>query len=97
MVTDEGCGVVFEGAYQLIRDALEANLDEVVLKAVLKLIPRPAQPAYSQRFLGNRPCDVVPRRGRRTYAIIYALYGVRASTKLRSGPESGPYGKCLHL
>jgi len=70
VVTDEGCGVVFEGAYQLIRDALEANLDEVVLKAVLKLIPRPAQPAYSQRFLGNTTCDVVPRRGHSTRGFI---------------------------
>jgi len=44
-------------------DASGANLDEVVLKAVPKLVPRPAQHAYYQRFLGNRPCDVVPRRG----------------------------------
>ena len=34
MVVNEGCDVVLEGAYELIRDASEANLDEVVLKAV---------------------------------------------------------------
>ena len=70
MVVNEGRDVVLEGAYKLIRAASEANLDEVVLKAVPKLVPRPAQHAYYQRFLGNRPCDVVPRRGNLTTDII---------------------------